>query len=496
MVRRLPPINVIIAGVAFVATLGLGMSANTSVLAADGSGSSNQALLRGGYSVSADASCANAIYCDIDAPVQPSNRSVAAYPPAQAPAQHSIDCDTIDLSIAQDYGCAAPEPEAAYPTYQEAPAQHYERRSGPYMEPAPQFEADWQIALRGTYDWGTDGSRFGLSLTPQFSVTRQNSRGAIVVGGNANLIKEGDTDYRLSSTALDFNVDYAINRLTALQIGANLGLTQASSFGVAANAGTTREPIVVTGGANVALTRRSGRFTFAGRGSFNRTVYGATEIAGGTEDNSFRNLLALGAGTRIGYRVGGPIDVFVDAAVDRNSYDAASPTVGEKLDSWTFSGRVGATGNWGDVFLAEVSAGYGLRRFDSALLNDTPTALVDATLTYRPDGPVELSALFGTEISVPDTSTGASTAVTYTASANALYQVNDRWALRANLGGTWTRFEGSTETRAGVSTGVGADFIINRHTSLNADYAFDFSDSTTTGNRFNQQVAVGLTYSR
>lgn len=486
-------------GVALAAALGFGASVGWPVLAADGSGSSNQALLRGGYEAGADTSCANAIFCDVGAPVQPTQVTYdqpVRQPARLAPLAQPVDCDVIDLSVVHKDGCGAPvypsQGPVATPVYAEQV-----RRRGPYIEPGPQVEADWQIALRGTYDWGSAGSRFGLSVTPQFSVTRQNSRGAIVVGANASLTKEGDTEYRLSSGALDFNADYRLNKYTGLQIGANLGLSQASPFDINSDTNTTNTPIIVIGGADVAVTRQSGRFVFAGRGSFNRTAYGTSELTGGAvDDNSYRNQLGVGIGGRVSYKVGGRVDVFVDGTVDRNAYDAASPITGDKLDSWTFAGRVGATGNWGDVFLAEISAGYGLRRFDSALLSDAPTALVDATLTYRPDGPWELSALFGTEISVPEATTGSTTEVGYTASANALYQVNDRWAVRANLGGSWSRFEGSDETRTGLSAGVGTDFSLNKHTSLNADYTYGFSDSTTNGARDSHRLGLGMTYSR
>lgn len=499
MARRLSPRTTALKSVTVLVALGFGVLPNTSVLAADGSGSSNQALLRGGYQASDQASCANAIFCDIGAPVQPSYQRTppVQQPQARAPRYQSIDCDVIDLSAGYVPGC---EPEVA-------PAQHYPeqptyipnyaRQPGPFVEPGPQFEADWQIALRGTYDWGTNGGRFGLALTPQVSVTRQNSRGAIVVSANASLVAQEGTEYRLSSGTLDFNTDYNINRLTALRLGGALTISQASSVGVDANTGTAREPIIVTGSADVGLSRRSGRFTFEGRGSFNRSVYGMTELTGGTQqDNSFRNQLGLGLGGRASFDTGGPIGLFIDGAVDRDSYDAASPTAGDKLDSWTFAGRAGVSGNWNNIFTAEISAGYGLRRFDSALLSDAPTALFDAALTYQPDGPLTLSALFGTEITVPDTSTGASTSVTYSGSANGLYQVNDRWALRANLGGSWTRFEGITDTRTSVAAGVGADFNINQNTSVNADYVFGLSDSTTDGTRENHQVGLGVTYSR
>ena len=58
------------------------------------------------------------------------------------------------------------------------------------------------------------------------------------------------------------------------------------------------------------------------------------------------------------------------------------------------------------------------------------------------------------------------------------------------------RFVGSANTETGYGLGVGADYKVNAHTAVTADYNFDHSNSTSNGVQDAHRVTVGITLSR
>lgn len=506
MARRGSPKLTLIGSAALMAALGFGASGP--LLAADGSGVNNPQLLRG----SIDASCVDGLACNFGHTLRGPAASATRTPP-KAPA---LDCNAVDPYGLQQIGCPSPDYDTVFkdaaPRQQgarQAPVLHeaapeIAAAPAPYRqaypaEPAqfPGLEADWSVTLRGTYNTGSNGQRFGIAILPEASVTRQLNAGNVVFSGNANLSKEGGDVFRLSSGTLDFTGEHMLNRQTEISGGASVSIDQASPYDLDADTGIAEQPLIVTGSADVAVTRRSGRFGFEGRGEVERVVYGETQLtSGGTDLNGDRNRVSVTGTGRVSYALSGRTNAFVEASAERSLYDMASASAGVALNSWTYAVRAGVTGNWDNVVVAEFSAGYGLRRFDSALLSDAPAALVNATLTYRPNAPVELSALFGTEFSAPASSTGATAQIDYSASSVARYLINDRTAVRANIGGTWTRYSDTTDQSAVYTAGLGADFTLNAHTVLSADYEYGLREATGSALRDNHKVSVGMTYSR
>lgn len=478
-----------IFGVVFGAALGVVVPGFTGAMAADGSGTSNPNLLRGGYS----AGCSNPLICNTE---QPDNNLTGQGGPAPVAPQGnvivSVDCDLVDLPAQDGLTCLPESYKAELP-----PPRYQQIRPAPYVNSSAQFEADWSVALRGSYQQGTNGNRFGISLSPEASLLRRTSRADFVFGASAELLKEAGDEFRLSSGALEFDAGYSINSVTNASASGRVSVEQAGRYDVGTASNVATAPIILNGSGDFSLRRQFGRFGLQATGTLARDIYSVTELVSGvTQDNKYRNRLGLGAELRAIYALGGNVDIFIEGGTERNIYDAVSPSLGVRLNSWTSSVRAGVSGNWGDVVEVEVSAGYGLRRFDSALLSDAPTALLDAELIYRPNDPIELSALFETNISAPDASTGASAQIEYAAITAARYLINDRVSVRANLGGRWTRFADTAQTQSEYSAGVGADFTVNAHTVLSADYSYELSEDTAADKTESHRVAVGVVYSR
>lgn len=464
------------AGAALGAALAFGVPASAQPLGGDGSGANNPDLLRGGY----EAGCTSPAICatsgtesgqTYDAPV-----NLAEPAPTKSPGQPE------------------PRPQPAFvaqPAFSTAPA------AAPPEDAGPALEADWRVTLRGSYETGTRGQTLGIAILPEVSLARQTRRGRLALGAEAELVREDADQYRLARTALDFDAETALSRDTELSGGAQLTLSQDGPDDPGVGSDVDMPPLIGTGEVDAALNHRAGRFGIEVRGNALRQLHGDTELeGGGTRSNAYRDRYGFGGAVRGLYRVGGHVDMFVEGSTERDIYDAASPAYGTTLDSWTHAVRAGVTGNWDEVVTAEISAGYGLRRFDSDLLDDVPTALLDAELVYRPDDAVEFAARLGTDITAADAADNASAEIAYTAGADWRYMVNDRMTMRASVGGEWTEFADSGETGQSYSAGVGADFNVNAHTSLSADYAYEVSDGSDAARADSHTVSVGMTLSR
>jgi len=86
--------------------------------------------------------------------------------------------------------------------------------------------------------------------------------------------------------------------------------------------------------------------------------------------------------------------------------------------------------------------------------------------------------------------------VDYSANADVAYTVNSWLTLRALADWYSTRYAGSTNTETGYGLGAGADYKVNAHTALSADYGYDYAESTVNGVQDAHRVTVGVTLSR
>lgn len=177
-------------------------------------------------------------------------------------------------------------------------------------------------------------------------------------------------------------------------------------------------------------------------------------------------------------------------------HDAASPSLGARADGIDYALKAGIAGNWGhDRLQAEASVGVGLRRYDAASLGEVRTTLYDASLTYHPDETWTLGATLSTEI-VPPGGDVDTTRVRYKLGADLAYRVNSWLALRADADWSRTDGVGTGITDTSYGWGVGADYTLNRHTALSADYAFTHTESSPDPVREAQRVTLGVTFKR
>ncbi len=483
--------------------------------AGDGSGTSNPAL-RSGF----DNKCTEAWNCPPATQYpQPARAVIIPHTPAHEaksvqPASRSINCDMVALDGVYDPACGprqevgatnliAPEVHAPQrapaPEYVEAPAPVLEDRfAAPREQGRPLgLQPDWSIALRGTYTNDSGTGTFGASVAPEFSLTGQTGRGSYSLSGSGEAIVEMGGDARLSSGALGVSFDHALDRMTALTGGVNLGLSTASATAPGSSDGIATQPMLISGSGNLAVTRNFGRVAVQLRGSLSRQIYGDTVLQSGVSvNNAERNSFTVDGALRASLPVSRVTSLFVETGLSRDQYDAASTSLGVKLDSWTYAVRAGVSGNWRNILQGEISGGYGLRRFDAAGLSETPAWLAAASLTYQPQDRVSITGSVSSAFSAPETGVGATSQMDYIASLAAQFRVSQRVNLRASLGGQVSYLASTAQTGWSLSTGAGVDYSLNRQTSLTADYLYSRGQSTGGTEQDSHQISLGLRYSR
>jgi hypothetical protein len=252
-------------------------------------------------------------------------------------------------------------------------------------------------------------------------------------------------------------------------------------------------PVELSGRTEANYTQKLGRFSVTIKGDGGRDIYGTTTLRDGTiQDNSSQNNWNFGGGLRLGFALTPVLGLFTDAEAGRTLFDAADPSLGKRLDGNQYSLMAGASAQWGDWLAAEASAGVGLARFDDASLGDIVATLYDASLTYKPSETLALSGNLASSIGAPGPNGAGTAKVGYEAMAGVTYTVNDWLDWRASADWHDAHYPGSTGTDRGHGYGIGADYLINAHARVSADYAFEHSEISGAP-QDEQTVSVGVT---
>lgn len=367
----------------------------------------------------------------------------------------------------------------------------------PVEDEVPFFDLDWSLGLRGTFTKGTNGERFDVRLVPHVELDHQGRRASINITGDAELVRAGADSPELSGLRLGLRGAYALDSLTAVTTNAHLELNQPLAGALRTGPGLSREPRQISSGVELGVRRTFGRFNVELTGGVERHSYGpSTRLDGTTRDNADRDYWALDSALRVGYQATPIFEVFGQAGLGRDVFDHPSPVLLARPDATDVSLRGGVTGRWNTTLEATASTGVALRRFDAEGLPEVVSQLYDASITFAPDADWRLRARLGTSLSPAGPDALGTTQLRYEATAEVNYLVNSWLALRADA--DWYRSVqiGSAETGSGYGWGMGADYRLNAHTALNADYGYDHAEASTTGTEDAHRVSVGITLSR
>jgi hypothetical protein len=370
----------------------------------------------------------------------------------------------------------------------------------PASEPYdPFFDIDYSLSLRGSYSKGTSGERFDVELTPSVSAEHIGSRSAIQAEASADLVRAHGTDtVEIGGLRLGLQAGYQLDRDTRLTARGELNFDQplAGMPGTATNVATPGNSVV--GSAEVGVTREFGKFNAGVTAGVARQVYGATALVDGTRvDNFTQNHTAYSGTLRVGYDVTPIFEVFGETRVKRDQFDNDLPAILARADATDMRVRAGIVGRWDERLEASASIGTGVRKPDHAGLSEVQTQFYDAEVTYRPDETLRMTAGYSTNL-VPASSANAPSSVRLEQKLRAEvgYTVNSWLALRGLADWTRSEFAGTNDFENAHGIGAGADYKVNAHTAVSADYEYDYVDSTQTGKQEAHRVSVGLTVSR
>lgn len=366
------------------------------------------------------------------------------------------------------------------------------------VEPGhPPFEIDWSIGLRGTYTHATDAETFVTRVTPQFSATHDGSLADLVLAGSAELAKpSGQDDVTITNMRLGLSVTMAIDRVTTLSGTAAIGLSKDLPGSPNLQQQVITPPEIVTGTLGLGLDRQFGLFNVGVDVGADRSLYGPTTRRDtGVTDNSAQNRWRLTGDLRVGYQMTPIFEVFTQSGVARDIFDRQGNS-GLSSNATNRTLRAGISGSWSNILTASVSAGVGQRVFDAESLGEVTTQLYGASVSFTPDPTWRMTGSLETTMDPPGPDASGTARIQHRALANIDYTVNSWLRLRATADWSHSQLIGSAETEKRFGLGAGADYTVNAHTALTADYGFGRRDNSTTGQSDSHQVSLGITLAR
>lgn len=369
----------------------------------------------------------------------------------------------------------------------------------PYEWGNAPYDLDWSLGLRGGIkDDGTGAGRtYELIALPSVTLRHDTIRGGYDVGVSGELIYEVDGSARIGSITGTAGGEYKLDALTTLAGRGNLRVSRDDPDGPDYDSNVASAPLVISGNGEVSAARDLGAFNLALRGSAGREIYGETVYDdNSTLDNSFQSTTAYGAGARLGYELTPGLVAFIDSEADYLAYDAPSPSLLVKLDNVTYAGRAGLNAKFSETLELEGSLGMGYTDLADGTLSDFSAVLYDAKAVFRPDETLTLTGAFTTTISQPGTTSGATAKLTYAATGQVEYLVNPWLKLRADAQWSEAHYQGIDNDEYKWGFGAGADYLLNEHTDLTADYSFLRTEKTPDPATDEHQVTLGVKFHR
>lgn len=379
--------------------------------------------------------------------------------------------------------------------YPAAPS--YEDYGVPVEPDHPPVAIDWSVGLRGTFTQSTNGQTFVTRLTPQSSALYDGTLASVTANASAEIAKpNGETGISLTSLRLGLSAETALDSVTTLRGDAALSLNRDLPGTLDLNPQILTPPQILSGSLGAGLDRQFGRFTLGVDAQAVRTTYGPSlRLDTGETDNTDQNRWTASGNLRVGYQVTPIFEVFTQAGLSRDFFDVAGSS-GETADATNRTLRAGVSGSWNNILTASVSTGVGQRIFHAGNVGDVTTQLYGASVSFTPDPTLRMTASVETSLEPSGPDNPGTARIQHTALANIDYTVNSWLRLRASADWSAAQFVGSSETENRFGLGAGADYSVNAHTALSADYGYGRRNTTAGGQTDSHQVSVGITLSR
>ncbi len=353
---------------------------------------------------------------------------------------------------------------------------------------------DWSVGLRGQYTLDSGGGHVETVLTPDASIRFFGPRDQTTLRMGATLAYDGAV--HPDELRIGADSSYEFDPLTRGTTNVDLTLNQLRANDTSLPANTAIGPLEFTGTAATSVTRKFGLFDLTGRLNGERFMEGPLTLDDASVvDNAYQSYWLGGGGLRLAYEFTPLISVFIDGSEIYRKYDAPSPSLLAPLDGRTTELRGGVSYTQEGILSAEASLGRAWLDYDAAGLNDAPTWVYDASLSFNPDETLNVGGSFQTTLGPSDTVAG-DTDVDYVLTGNARYTVNPWLTLRSSASWDRTITLGSGDDTTTYSVGAGLDFATSKHVAWTADYLFKRTGTPPSPVSDSHTVSVGVRVKR
>lgn len=309
-----------------------------------------------------------------------------------------------------------------------------------------------ETELRANSDWATH--RLDVDL-----------RGAFTGYTRLDNVNRPEGDARIA-LRLDATRDLTIDT----EIRSRIDTESASSVNLPA--GTTGRTPYYTNSATLGATQRFGNASINLRGALERVTYGDIESGGSTSSQASRNLTNFGLRLRAGYEVTPGITPFIEAGIDRRSYDDRLDGSGFARSSTGTTLRAGSTFELARTLTGEAALGYTMRQYEDARLSRLNAPTADASLTWSVSPLTTLALRAQTEVT-ETTLANTPGAIAYRGSLILTH------AFLRNLTGTMTLSMSETDYQrlnrreTQLTAGARLEYKFNRLMALRGSYTYE-----------------------
>lgn len=249
--------------------------------------------------------------------------------------------------------------------------------------------------------------------------------------------------------------------------------------------GAQGRPLIYQYGGSAGVTQRFNRLAVSARASVDRSDYADASLGNGQVlSQKDRNLTQYGLRLRTGYEVSPGLIPFAEALIDTRKYDQAADTAGFRRDSDGLQLRAGTSIELTRTLTGEVSAGYGLRRYEDQRLRDLRAPVVEAVLAWAVSPLTTLKLRGATEFE-ETTIAGSSGAVTRRLSAELSHAFLRNLTATANASYGRSDFQGVSRQDTTIRAGFGLEYAFTRNLVLRGSFSHDRTTSNVAGNNVN-----------
>lgn len=219
-------------------------------------------------------------------------------------------------------------------------------------------------------------------------------------------------------------------------------------------------------------------------------------LTGATINNDDDDNLVITPGFRLGYSAIPGNEIFVQSRFVQTQFSNPTEDGGPDRDNWGVDFIVGATKNFSDVWIGELSIGYAPRYFDDAALEavDGVTGLVgEMSLLWNPTATTSVIGAVSRTVSATTTD-GASAVSTVASRLTFEQEVTRQLLLDATFGYSHDDYVGASRVDNTYRVGAGLEYSLNRWVSLGADYGYLNRRSNEDDSSFERHsVGLGVT---